>query len=668
MEVHHMSWLRFGTLLILGLTSHVSADLPKHGLDTSVCNPASLSNGGLVSKPTLPNKYSVKVECNFADKSQSIDISEYYDYPNQRATVYEEELGLHVQGIYSYNTNELFTIEDQLNTCSVSQLSTDSADNWLFGYKTGSTNPNVPKMFSAYGALHFGGNQTEQYMGTTVVRGMRVDQWKSCLYWPNMDATMTVNWYFTVSGWNTAIQSQIPVRATVIGNIWEPNPQNTARVARAFNHTYEFAEFRSQFPDYVDLSRVFETPSGVLCPGRKDVKPVPTPSNYFRFTSEILNPGQKTIGFIKEWYDFNMSLVRYDYKPDPLTFNPYGLDTLSEVHDWNEGVAYRMDKVRGNCTVTVIAPTDFDAHGLDATTVRIRTAKEFFYFDKTQYAYEGIKKARGIDCDVWIAKRSDWPANGPVNSTWEWYFAVNDWVQSTGHTYDFGMPIQMKLTTDTISFIYNMYDYDEEQPSIFDFDISTCFNYTEKRDFTFKLDAIYQNTVGKNLQLFKYETLLTVHKWTNLSPLRIQNIKVDYDTTHVIVTLTILGGNPIQGDVANPKAQVDLDQAATMLNAAINRGDFQIPVDITNIANPIILRASPYTLSSSQHQNIAEYYVAPPPSKTTYTAGQMAGLGIGMLVFAFILVFVALAVYFKKFRSSSSPATGSLENPSYNKE
>lgn len=79
----------------------------------------------------------------------------------------------------------------------MSQLSSDKSNNWLFGYNTGSNNPNAPKMYSAYGALHFGGNQTEQYVGTTTVRGMLVDQWQSCLYWPNMDATMTVNWYFT---------------------------------------------------------------------------------------------------------------------------------------------------------------------------------------------------------------------------------------------------------------------------------------------------------------------------------------------------------------------------------------------------------------------------------------------------------------------------------------
>lgn len=122
----------------------------------------------------------------------------------------------------------------------------------------------------------------------------------------------------------------------------------------------------------------------------------------------------------------------------------------------------------------------------------------------------------------------------------------------------------------------------------------------------------------------------------------------------MIVRVTALGGSPIQGDVPNPKAQVDLNQAATMLNDAINKGSFQIPVDVTNIQNvcnimytaflsalcdlqilvrhdvywcyvllqPIFLTAVPYTLSSSQYQSVPEYYVAPPPAKTTYSAGE----------------------------------------------
>lgn len=49
------------------------------------------------------------------------------------------------------------------------------------------------------------------------------------------------------------------------------------------------------------------------------------------------------------------------------------------------------------------------------------------------------------------------------------------------------------------------------------------------------------------------------------------------------------------------------------------------------------------------------------------STGQMAGLGIGMLVLAFALVFVSLTVYFKKFRATGSMQS-SVENPTYSKE
>lgn len=56
--------------------------------------------------------YSVKVECNFKDKNQIIDMFEYYDYFNQWVVVFEDELGFYVQGIYLYNINEFFFLED----------------------------------------------------------------------------------------------------------------------------------------------------------------------------------------------------------------------------------------------------------------------------------------------------------------------------------------------------------------------------------------------------------------------------------------------------------------------------------------------------------------------------------------------------------------------------
>ena len=50
-----------------------------------------------------------------------------------------------------------------------------------------------------------------------------------------------------------------------------------------------------------------------------------------------------------------------------------------------------MDPALGNCTALPISGVGFDAKfASDAIHVRIRNAKEFFYFDKSQYAYEGI--------------------------------------------------------------------------------------------------------------------------------------------------------------------------------------------------------------------------------------------------------------------------------------
>lgn len=43
----------------------------------------------------------------------------------------------------------------------------------------------------------------------------------------------------------------------------------------------------------------FQTPSGIVCPGRKDTKPLPTPHKAFKFTAEILKPVEKTINFIR---------------------------------------------------------------------------------------------------------------------------------------------------------------------------------------------------------------------------------------------------------------------------------------------------------------------------------------------------------------------------------
>ncbi|XP_033725682.1 LOW QUALITY PROTEIN: uncharacterized protein LOC117315550 [Pecten maximus] len=611
----------------------------KHGIDTSICSPSQIQNSPTPKRPSLPNKYVVSIEANIENHNYTTDYTEFYDGTRNLGATHQWFLGFHVKSIYSPGTDELFTVETQTGTCTTDNLAT-AGPKYIFGYQPSSSNQKVGRLFTTAGALRFGNGTNEQYMGTSRVRGIIADYWKSCMYWPDMDATMEVHWYFTnTASWDPATGRTLPspLRCQVNGKVWSGNPH-------VFNHTYEFNHFGTVFP----TTHPFETPAGIACPHRKDTKPLPTPSNYFVFTAETLNVDFNTIGFIKEWYAKDMNLVRYDYKPATADVSPYGHNMLTEVHDFSEGIAYIRDPTVGNCTLTTISARGIDAKSVDPNHVRIRTSQEFFNFDKAAYQYEGVRKVRGMDADVWIATRTDWPASNPgKNSTWEWYFARQGWRESTGHTYVFGMPLMLSVHSDNYgSIVYNTYNFDEEKPGITDFDISKCYNYTNRQDFAFKIPGSYQVNVAPNLQGFKYNVILAVHKAATVSSLRISDVKVDYDASNILVSLTILGTPNVQGDVNNPVTQVSLSTAATLLTNAINSNQLRISVSTAQSQNKM-LTAQPYSLKQSSHTVQKGYYV-PPKTKTSYSAGAVAGLGVAMAVVFFAFGFACMYIYYRK--------------------
>ncbi|OWF53453.1 hypothetical protein KP79_PYT22920 [Mizuhopecten yessoensis] len=627
-------------LCVLYVPQPGHTDGPKHGIDNSICNPASITNSVTPKRPQLPSTYRVSIEANIENRNYSTDYTEYYDSVANKGATHQWFLGFHVQSIYSPGTDELFTVETQTKTCTTDTLAT-AGPKYIFGYQPSSSNPQVGRLYTAAGALRFGNGTNEQYMGTARVRGIIADYWKSCMYWPGMDATMEVHWYFTNTGaWDPATGKTLPspLRCQVSGKVWSGTPH-------MFNHTYEFNEFRTT----IGPSYPFQTPPGIACPHRKDTKPLPTPSNYFVFTAETLNIDFTSIGFIKEWYAKDMNMVRYDYQPDPGTPSPYGHDLLSEIHDFSEGIAYIQDPTIGNCTLTTISARDIDSKAVDANHVRIRTSQEFFNFDKAAYQYEGVRKVRGIDADVWIATRTDWPPGSPgQNSTWEWYFARQGWRESTGHTYVFGMPLMLSVHSDNYgSLVYNTYNFDEEKPKIWDFDISRCYNYTNRQDFAFKIPGSYQNTAALNLQGFKYNVIVAVHQAATVSALRITNVKIDYDASNILVSLTLLGTPIIRGDVNNPVTQVSLTTAATLLTNAINSNQLKISAGTGVGTQTTTLTAQPYSLKQSSHVVQKGYYV--PPAKTAaYTSGAVAGLGVAMAIVFFVFGFACMYIYYRK--------------------
>ncbi|XP_041355472.1 uncharacterized protein LOC121373090 [Gigantopelta aegis] len=534
--------------------------------------------------------------------------------------------------------------------CDVQALaSSDNKD--LFGITK--TANGTDRIYSVNGALHFGGKIPTNYLGRVTVRGITVEEWESCQYWSDMDATMKVKWYFTVltakNVWHPAINvNQIPVRCDVQGVRWVG-----PGASYHFHHVYEFTDYRPG--DVSDTD--FEIPPGTFCPHRKNTKKLPTLRKAFSFSSEIVMPETKSITFLKEYYDFGSDVVRYDYVP-PVN-SPYGTNILYEVHDYSTGVAYITDSVLGNCSVRPIQATSFDAKAVGPNTVRIRTSREFFNFQNADYHYVGVRTVRGLKCDVWVARRTDWPPGvAGVNSTFEWYFATPHVTEYIGYgSGETRVPIMLEVTGilsgQKFHYIFNYYDFDNETPLSWNFDISPCYNYTNSKTIQFALSGHYRDLIIINKEMFKSWLLMAIRDATNqISALRVSNIQVDIGNADIIVSFRLLGVAPIRGDVTSPVKQLSLADAVDFITAAINSKKFGIKVVTPTVLREKVFLAKPFSVKSWDTVIQENAFTEPAAG---YGDGVMAGAAIGIFLGAFILGFAVLFLVYKRFGGSFKP-------------
>merc|ERR1719419_1645572 len=137
-------------------------------------------------------------------------------------------------------------------------------------------------------------------MNTTYVRGIPADHWQSCWYNEETNSTSLLDYYFTVPGYQTAFgETQVPLRLALNGTA----PNRTfidghivsVNGTHSYSHVYEF--FDVQFhPEFAD--RTFEPQLGVVCPGRKSLKPIPKVPDHFFQSFEIVIPSLKQVFYM----------------------------------------------------------------------------------------------------------------------------------------------------------------------------------------------------------------------------------------------------------------------------------------------------------------------------------------------------------------------------------
>ncbi|KAL4237127.1 hypothetical protein ACF0H5_005508 [Mactra antiquata] len=490
----------------------------------TMLDPALPAGTKMPPLPYIPNTFQVRVEANIIDKQQTVIAEEFYDDNNNRAALHILKNNSMDQMVFDYANDQL--IYDINGNCTAKNLEFDP-NQLLFGMQV-PAGSGIPHIYATNQAIHFAQANGLLYKGTTTVRGINVDHWQSCMYWPILLSNFTLDYYFSAYNWSEPdLSIQVPILAEVTGVQYPNHP---------FHHTYEYFDYRNKI--WNDDS-VFDTPQGLVCAGRKQTRKVPVLNQQYSYREEIVDSLDQTVSQADVYYDYVGKLMRFDYRPAFSGYPYYTTNPVSEVHDYTTGIAYAIDKTLGNCTMIPIQNTTFDASvkiSVNANLsqqfyVSMKTPSQLFYLDNTSYTFEGTRTVRGILCDVFISKRTDFALPGYNNftSTFEFYFMNQNWQASNniglvkGQATD--IPVQLRITTpDWVGYqaTYNIYNFDSEVPSNQRFTVDNCFDSFSKKSFIIEFPGTWDNSLVGYTNSFISAIGKRIQTVGHVSPIRIQ--------------------------------------------------------------------------------------------------------------------------------------------------
>ncbi|KAK3607662.1 hypothetical protein CHS0354_010649 [Potamilus streckersoni] len=184
-----------------------------------------------------------------------------------------------------------------------------------------------------------------------------------------------------------------------------------------------------------------------------------------------------------------------------------------------------------NATFTASLNKTQTSDGRPEFFFKMKNASQLFYLDNTTYTYEGQRRCREMNCDVFISNRNDFHLEGygTFNSTFEYYFLANDWtaVNNVGYStqQSTSVPIRLDITAESwvgYTASYNIYNFDQEHPALSSFDITTCFNPDQRMDFRIDFPDTYDDGTYKYKKVFMEKIILLITQLTKISPIRVQ--------------------------------------------------------------------------------------------------------------------------------------------------
>ncbi|XP_067653093.1 uncharacterized protein [Haliotis asinina] len=627
---------------------------------TFVCTQSPSATGP--DLPQLPTQYEMRVEANIVQTQQTIEVLESYDWESKQVAVTITRNGQVTKSIHNFNTQERYDILEN-ETCITTNIYSVSVNFNVFGFTVHGIDGKI-HMASVSDVFKFSKKYNVSYVGETMIRGIPVNHWTSCQVSPELHSTFKLDYYFSRPGYKSASGNEtIPIRFTINGQA-----DNVATSGiHNFSHVYEFSDFK---PGPIKDMSVFETPRGVVCIGRKSSVPLPKLVDQFTLNMEIDSGNETPPQNMKAYFDYNFKMLRFDRFYGKDERHQYGAGLITKIEDYKTGLEYVIDRMEGNCTIQKMPEKIWRTVVGDPHNVTMMHAQELLKLKDKSFVYQGVRMLRGIPVNVWanVTKNNmvqevyfmkQAPVYGkptPTSLIVGMYFrnitAFNLMKTSgQGQPQPRGsqpQPAQGQgsgnRTGTQRNFhekFLNIFNFHDGHPDPEVFDISPCYQGMTKRSLylTFTITGNYHEDVYGHKTIFFPLLRNSLANSANVSAIRIADIKARQDDNikdHIIVSFTLLDKAPIKGSVSNPPSEISLERAYQHIMKSSSHG---IVFGVNYPIHPKIFVVHPYSMKLATSSPVKT-------SSVSYSAGSMAGLGIGMIIFGTIIgLLIAFIVY-----------------------
>lgn len=381
------------------------------------------------------------------------------------------------------------------------------------------------------------------------------------------------------------------------------------------------------------IAEDLEYPDGVYCEDfvSEEWKLDESPLTYLSYSAEVTLDAKngKSVADSRVRMDTTERLYRIDFTSETSNINnfalPDGVKSVNRIISGIHGLVFDIQHLnRGmtRCQSRTLRRLPFMKESIiNFQDVPSLSPTLFFGTDRTKYVLKKKTRKRGIPCNVWQGRRTDWPPGANVTTVWEWCVGEQKEKQATGmwdsprlplvsleiyyaHVDD-SVPVS-EGTTDWEKLTFSFYRVDKANKWVTDlkaFDVTDCMgDNVYPMQFELKYpETKYEDVVSVTVEplfLAMCKAQIVQSLKSKLGPLRIGRLRAVFDEQRKLyIQFSLLDG------FTSVKNESTLEQMKASLQKDVDEKTLKIEVNAPGKKEAIEFTAAPRSLRSTGGDN-----------------------------------------------------------------